>query len=752
MNLTVEQYYTEVERLLKEVVPARFSSQPRPGQIDMALAVAHAFQEGHTLAVEAGTGVGKSLAYLIPAVLWRLNGGDVAPVVSTKTINLQGQLIKKDIPAVQQIMREQYGCEFTVARALGKSNYLCRRRLANALQRRNEWPVELRRLLNGIASIINRSKSYCDDTIDLFEDELEAELMGTKDEFSDQDAIWSNVCCDTWLCTGRKCNYYNKCFLWAARRKLLGADLVVANHALILADAALRRDGGEGVLPPLKYLILDEAHNLEDVATDHLGYSFTRSDCNYLLNRLIERQVERQGEPALLTQIAEAAGLVSDESCRQDLVSIMDRLEYSCLDNLNGALEVYFSHLHEKCRAIDSQYKNIPLDSKILDDDTDGISLREEAQEIDRLLNECSSLLGEIAHCSGLAEAGLDGLTEAAEFAKNQVNQLENALQVCLDCDNPEWVNWAKSRKRLRTSLGQESDYEEADMKVAPLEIGSYVKQYLFDDTNALVLTSATLQVNRSMHFFLQGVGLLPNGEQEEEKGVRTMVCASPFNYRRQAFLGVATDRVEPQTQEQYRVCLGELVRLVKAIGGRTLMLFTSHVAMKTVAEELTSLLLGSGITVLMQKGNNREAIVDQFRHEQNCVLCGMESFWEGVDVPGEALLCVVIFKLPFPVFTEPIHLARSEKIDRETKDSFNNYLVPLTITKLRQGTGRLIRSETDKGIILLLDSRVKTKRYGSTMLNALPACTCQHKPLRELVDNGLLWLGRSETEGRFTE
>lgn len=752
MNLSVEEYYSEVERLMTEVVPAKFSSQPRTGQIDMALAVAHAFQEGNTLAVEAGTGVGKSLAYLIPAVLWRLNGGEVAPVVSTKTINLQGQLLKKDIPLVQEIMREQYGCGFSVARAMGKSNYLCRRRLANALQRREELPFELRRPLKGIAAIINRSKSNYDDTIDLFEDEMEADLAGTRDEFSDQGAVWSYVCSDTWLCAGRKCRFFNKCFMWSARRNLMGADLIVANHALILADAALRRDGADGLLPSLKYLILDEAHNIEDVATVHLGYSFTSADCNYLLNRLVERQVERQGEPALLTQIAEALSQIRDASFLQSLTSIMDRLQYSCLDNLSGAVESFFTHLGEKYADPEERTTHHVLESAVLDDDADGISLREEAQEVERLLGECSSLLGEIVHWIDSEDCGLDELKESASYAKSQVSQLENALQMCLDCDSPEWVNWVDVHSRQRNIMGKDTAYTDAGLKAAPLEIGSYVKQHLFDGTNALILTSATLQVNRSMQFFLNGVGLLCADTSGEDQQVHTLVCASPFNYRTQAFLGVATDRVEPQTIEQYRLFLGELVRLVKAIGGRTLMLFTSREALNTVAKELEERLQGSGLTVLCQRGNNREAIVEQFRQEDNCVLCGMDSFWEGVDVPGDALQCVVIFKLPFPVFTEPIHQARREKIERETKNSFDNYLVPLTITKLRQGTGRLIRSATDKGLILLLDSRVNYKNYGARMLNSLPACTCQHKQLSELVDNGLLWLGQSASEGKFAE
>ena len=756
MDCSREWYFAEIERLFEVIVPQKLHSKVRPGQVDMALAAAEALWEGQTLAVEAGTGVGKSLAYLLPAALWRLQGGETAPVVSTKTINLQGQLMHKDVPFVQALLRELYGAELRVIEALGMSNYICRRRLALALKQRQDLTSFQRKMLDKVADVVNR----CDDRHSLFasaDDDGDAQLAGTKSECNVDSSVWAAVSCDKWLCPKKRCAFYNDCFLYQNRRNLYSAHLIVANHSLVLADAALRRAGANGLLPSQDVLIFDEAHHIEDVATQQLSYKFMRGDCLQILKK-IQNAEERIGEEALLTRLHAAL----NEGCALEehsaWISVLDRLEYGCLDNLRDELYQLFDRLREAfVSRLSLNGGKMTLDRQLLEETGEyGCSLGDEALRVSDRLQSCAELLGEAERLAkSCEETVLQDLGEDITLAREQIVYLSEALQHSLDFENEEWINWLEIVRYSRTRLGQESEYTDVGLKSALLHIGPSLNEYLFKNAKTLVLASATLKVRNKMDFFLQSIGLsLPADPEGQGNEVKTLTCASPFDYRRQALLAVATDMPEYLVKNGFKALENELIEplvdLIAALQGRTLMLFTSKSSLQYMGELLSQRLALKGIRVLVQGREERQTLVRTFCSEPKCLLLGTDSFWEGIDVKGDALQCVIVFKLPFASPEEPIHKARIAHVEEQGGNAFLDYQIPLAVTKLRQGTGRLIRSTEDRGVVLILDSRLETKYYGRSIINSLPPYTCQRRPLRELVENSLAWIGAGRQQMEF--
>ena len=756
MECTKEWYYGEIKRLFEEVLPQKMQSAVRPGQVEMALAVAEALWESQALAVEAGTGVGKSLAYLLPAALWRLQGGEAAPVISTKTINLQGQLMHKDVPFVKALLKELYGANLRVVETLGMSNYICRRRLALVLKQRRELTALQKQMLDRVSDVVNR----CDDRYGLFaaeEDAGAAEPSGTKAECGTDPAVWAMVRCDKWLCPKKRCAFYSDCFLYQNRRNLFGAHLIVANHSLVLADAALRRAGANGLLPGQDVLIFDEAHHIEDVATQQLSYKFMRGDCLQILGK-IQNAEEQPGEESLLTRLRAALNDGSGLSCHSAWISVLDRLEFGCLDNLRDELYQLFDRLRESfVYRLNQSGGKMTLDRRLLEETGEyGSSLGEEALNVLTRLQSCADLLGEAEH---LAKAGeetaLQDLSEDITLAREQIVYLHEALQHGLNLENEEWINWLEVVRYSRARVGKESEYTEVGLKSALLHIGPSLNEYLFKNAKTLVLASATLKVRNKMDFFLKSIGLSgPEADSAEDSRVKTLTCSSPFDYRRQALLAVATDLPEYLTKDGIPALESELteplVRLIAALQGRTLMLFTSNASLQFMGELLSQRLEPKGIRVLVQGRGERQALVRTFCSEPKCLLLGTDSFWEGIDVKGDALQCVIVFKLPFVSPEEPIHKARIAHVEGTGGNPFLDYQIPLAVTKLRQGTGRLIRSTEDRGVVLILDSRLETKYYGRGILNSLPPYTCQHRPLKELVENSLAWIGMGRQQIEF--
>ncbi len=690
----------EVERFFRERLPVLPGFEDRPQQRQMAEAVARAFEDEEILVAEAGTGTGKSLAYLVPALLWRARGGREPVVVATRTLNLQQQILDVDVPRLQGPL----GLQFRAVQARGWSNYLCLRRLHGLPRTGDLTPGEATQV-QAVADHLARGGA------------------GLRSEVPVGDELWSRLACDSTACGRQRCPFYGRCLLFRERQALEGADLVVTNHALLLSDLALRRDGASGILPGLTRVILDEAHHLEEAATDHLGYSFMRSDFHRFLQQLYRPKAttEEGGFLAGLRLTLAGAPLVSEQ--RIDLLARVDRGLLAPLPALAGAAEEF---LHILAERIPRDLEKVSMDQAWFAT-TEGEETRQAGLRLGARLADAVGALREIAQ--GLDEApewetGQSLKMETQGFAQ-RLESMRSEVEFCLYPESPDWVYWAESSAR------------DIGLGAAPLDVGPQLSSLLFGMVKTAVLTSATLTVRGSTTFLEERIGL----EQHQDR-VERLVVESPFDYAHQALVAVARGLPDPGDPAFSQVVAGPVGDLVAGLGGRTFLLVTSWRMLRDLEALLTPRLAEQGIAVLCQGRADRSALLNQFRSGGRYLLLGTDSFWEGVDVPGEALSCVIMARLPFRVPTEPIHQARSGRLAEAGRNPFSHYHLPMAVVKFRQGFGRLIRTTTDRGVVLVLDGRVLSKGYGRAFLDSLPGCHRQEGPLHRLVDDCLDWMG----------
>lgn len=628
--------------------------ESRPQQVQMADAVSQAIAAQQHLVVEAGTGVGKSFAYLVPAILTAAaktgqEGRSKKIVLSTHTISLQEQLIGRDIPFLNSVLP----VEFSAVLAKGRSNYISLRRLSAARERARSLlgDTDEQRQLR---QITEWAKTTTDGSLSSL-------------PFRPLPTVWDEVRSEHGNCLGRKCPTHEACHFYAARRRVWNADLIVVNHALFFADLALRREGAR-VLPDYDVVVFDEAHTLEQVAGDNLGVSFGSGQVTYALNRLYS---DRQQKGLLVHHnLTHAQELVQHLRYVADSFFQSIREWYDAQSPSNG-----------RVRQVLGLENPVSPDLRKL-----AGQIREHAQTVkaDEQKIELTA-----------SADRLDGLALAAD----------TWLQQSLD-DAAYWVEIA-GRQRQNVKL-----------LCAPIEVGNVLRDELFAQVPTAILTSATLTVgDRDFSFFRNRIGLTKAAE---------LKLGSPFDYRRQARL-VLADRM-PDPTEQARdfeaaVC-DRIRRHVDQIHGGTFVLFTNYRMLKNCAEQLTPWFASRDRTLLCQgEGLERSAMLEKFRRDGSAVLFGTDSFWQGVDVPGDALQNVVITKLPFSVPDHPLLEARLDRIRERGGNPFMDYQVPEAIIKLRQGFGRLIRSRSDQGQVVILDPRVRTKRYGTLFLQSLPDC-----------------------------
>jgi ATP-dependent DNA helicase DinG len=664
--------------------------EDRPTQRDMAAYVADGYNDGGVQLLEAGTGVGKSFAYLVPALAWARANGE-RTVVSTNTINLQEQLVGKDLP----LLRKALSCDGyvpTFALLKGWRNYLCLARLGSAVgaQRTLLEPDKV----DELTAIAEWATRTADGTLSDLPVAPSVE-------------VWEEVSAEPDLCTRLKCPQFDKCFLFRARRRAAEADVVVANHHLLAADLSVRQaqDNWEdaAVLPPYKRLVLDEAHHLEDVAAQHLGVQVTSRGVRRLLNRL-----ERNGR-GLVPSLAHELLALDDLLSRASLDLLREQV-LPALGHARQAGDALFLRLGE--RLGEQPGAQLRLDESFADDPVWSAGL---TRELDAALGAFRALgeaLDTIADRLANSEE-TDRTRQLVQETKGVLRRLgsvTDGLNRTLRPvpGGPPTVRWLE-----RTARGQQ-----IALHAVPLDLAPMLRELLFDRLDTVVLTSATLAAGGEFDFLESRLGL--SGE-ESPVTVRE-IFASPFDFPSQCVFGIPTDLPEPRENEVgHGAALARVVtELAWASDGGMFVLFTSHAALRRAAAELRGT-LAARWPLLVQGEAARDLLLRRFREAGNAILLGTDSFWEGVDVPGRALRALVLHKLPFKVPSEPITAARLERLAEQGADGFTSYLLPHAALKLKQGFGRLIRSRRDTGVVLLLDPRVVTKRYGPLVLGGLP-------------------------------
>ena len=730
-----------VERVAAHLQPGGTFSRRMPGyesrsgQVEMLKAVARAFNEGRHLVVEAGTGVGKSLAYLIPAAAWaRLN--DVPVVVSTNTRNLQSQLIEKDLPLVRETIRADFGGTadagpLRVALLKGRSNYACLRQVAVLLEHSQfelERP-ELRAFAEAVAWLVQTP----DGDLDAFAGAGHADPV-----------FLSKLSSLGEECAGRACRYGRRCFLQKARLRAAAAHVVIANHALVFSD--LQSPGS--ALPPYAQIVFDEAHNLEEAATRHLSVELSQARLNQLVRRLSRGKGKRAGGVLEVLRNHLEKGAITAEEETAHALRRQIREAKAALDGVQAAARRLFGHLHawvaESREA--ARFRCVAEGSVIADAEGLAEIAPKTTREIYRngaflpcgpAFDEAGLSADRLALKQAVAEAAgfLLQLAEALRRASegelalygDQASNVEGAAAMlrafAMDADfvlsatDPDHVFWAEPAGR---------NAETANVFAAPLKIANALADLLYRQKSSVVFCSATMRVGGSFGYIGKRLGL----DLIEPERIFTCVAESPFNYLTQCAALALTFLPEPGSAgggayaEQLS---GLMLDVFTRTQGRAMGLFTSYEMMNQVARLLEEPLREAGIRLLVHGVNGtRDQITRVFRAGGACVLLGTHSFWEGVDVAGEALSCVVMARLPFAAVGDPIVEARSEQIDQAGGSSFREFALPQAVIRFRQGFGRLIRTRSDRGVVIVADPRVVTKNYGATFRKSLP-CPLQN-------------------------
>ncbi len=622
----------------------------RPQQVQMAEAAAQALADNHNLCVEAPTGVGKSFAYLVPAIHYAVKESRPA-VISTETINLQEQLMEKDIP----LLRKVIGFEFKAALAKGRTNYVCLRRLHMATGERQAEFFPLESSLAEAKRILRWLEDHPGD--------------GSKADlpFNIDSSVWMNICCEGGNCRGPKCSFFRPCYYWQARRSWDQADLIISNHALFFADLKMKMAGDieNTLIPPYGALVVDEAHTLEDNAAEHLGLRVTQTGFHHYLRRLFS---PKHGSGLLLKSGKEALAL-------RETVAELEQLSYT-----------FFS-----------------MAEQLLEEKQDDILRTMRPQVIPDLLSDKLGVLKRQLDQYIKLQEDEDFKTELQNLLNQCDSYMESFFQF-LNMTVPDHVYW------IERSGGDDREY--ITLQAAPLNVSVLLYQTLFSKEFPVILTSATLSVGRTLDYYRSRVGY-GNGSE--------LVLDSPYDPR-QVKLHVARNIPDPAEDNFAAGLPGQIEKYVELTHGKAFVLFTSYQMLKYCADRMRGWFRDADITLLVQGEDlSRSAMLKKFKEDIDSVIFGTTSFWTGVDVPGEALSNVIVTKLPFPVPSHPLIEARNEKIRELGGNPFMHYSLPEAVLKLRQGVGRLIRSKTDKGIIVLLDKRVLTKRYGSFILDSLP-------------------------------
>jgi len=675
----------------------------RSEQVEMLRAATRAISDGRHYMIEAGTGIGKSLAYLIPSAIWATKNQQRV-VISTNTINLQDQLISKDIPLLLDTL--DLNCRASVLK--GRSNYLCPHHLETLRKSKPKNPDEMR-VLAKILVWLERSQTG---------DRGEINLNGPRER-----RIWNRISAEHEDCSTEGClkRTGGRCPFFRARQKAHSSHLIVVNHALLLADVAT----GNRVLPEYDTLIIDEAHHLESATTNALSFY---SSQNLLRRSLSILGDEKKGVLNWIINLGESTLPPGDYAALYQLIqSIISRSFKSAsrMNDLFRILQVFLdrSHGNRPDSRYTQQLRIVPSTRLQPDWDQIEVTWDQARQSLHGLLEDIQKLwevISEILQTKDIDETQFEAiLNDLREISRELFEMYENIDNLVFQPDD-NMIYWIESPPQNPAIA----------IQAAPLHIGNLMERYIWFEKRSVILTSATLTTSGSFDYIRSRLQAL---DAEE------LALGSPFDFQNSALLYLVEDIPEPNDFKGHQLHINKgLIDLCKETGGRTLVLFTSYSQLQKTAQAITGPLAQEGIIVYEQgSGPSPHTLLKSFRQAEQAVLLGTRAFWEGVDVPGQALSVLVIAKLPFQVPSDPVVSARAETYH----DSFQDYMLPEAILSFRQGFGRLIRTKQDVGVVVIFDKRIINKTYGPMFLSSLPNCTIQHGFLADLPQTASRWL-----------
>lgn len=708
--------------------------ETRDGQIAMASQVATSLNAREVTVAEAGTGVGKSFAYLVPAILWAARNRRRV-IVSTGTIALQEQLVTKDLPLLAKLLP----VEFTFALIKGRGNYACLRKLEEVEE---GLSAENPRMALGVneeeMSQLRDLVDWAGETRDGSRGDLAWRPWGE---------VWEQVMSESDKSLKVNCKHYQNCFFYQARRRAAKARILVVNHHLFFADLAIRREMNDYqhnfVLPPYQRVIFDEAHHLEDVASEYLGVRVSALGIERRLARMCSPRSRTKGiVPRLVRKLQHRRQTIAADA--------LDRSFVLATRETQQRLGDHFTTMRDRVLDVRRrlEFPKVATDPQLftfaseVDPLESEFTLRYGKPPGEEFWSEIAADLGAVAHELGrlvsathravdtLDRAQLNEderksiLLEFSSFVGRTQSVIQSIENFCEfeDASQVRWLSMRRERRGQRRWL--------LDFRSAPIRVGAELKKTVFDPLHTVVLTSATLSVAEKIDYLLDRLGL----DQIAAERFVFKRFSSPFDFARQTLTVIPTDIASPESSDFASAVPEAVLSLIKETRGRAFVLFTSYALLKSTYAALADRLTQLGLTPMAQGDAERIVLLERFKSANGGVLFGTDSFWEGVDVKGRALECVIITRLPFRVPTEPVQEARMEDLAERGMQPFRHFTLPQAILKFRQGFGRLIRSTTDRGVVAVLDRRIVTKPYGRIFLRSLPDTRVVKAPLAELT------------------
>ena len=658
----------------------------RNEQLEIAESIVDNFNQSEFTLIEAGTGIGKSFAYLIPALYWAVKNDEVV-VVSTNTINLQQQIMDKDIEFLKKVLPFKFKADL----AIGRKNYLCIRKLKNigsAFSDQSE-----KRSYENLVEWSKKTKSG----------------MRNEIKFNLKNSVWDEVASDSDYCIGSLCPYYDDCYFMQARNELFNSDLIVVNHYLLLSDALIK-DSGYSTLPKYKSLIVDEAHNFHDVATYHLGKTTSYKLNNQVLKKLYDKKY------SIIPRVRNKVSKLK-MSNKEEIYQLIDQQIIPTIKNLEENNKEYFLLLDKFFQKFEDS--SIIIAEELKEDETykdinqKGFNFHD---NFDKLLVYLKRLINELKMVQNYDKIEAELLELKQNL--NTVNELVFNLLFNLEADDDDYVFWLEKYKYTDRYVSHMS---------ALLNVEGHLPDILWDKMRNILMTSATLTVNDSFNFFTDALGISNQNE---------LIVDSPFNYEKQSRLIIPNDIYTPSNNAFTSQIADDLTDILRTFQGSTMVLFTSYNMLNNLYEKVNYKLEEDNINVLSQSKYSRKYIMNKFKAGKNQIIFGTQSFWEGVDIVGKDLKYLIIMRLPFPVPNDPVNAARVKLMKDEGKNYFFEYFIPKAVIKFKQGFGRLIRSRNDKGIVICMDNRIINKRYGQVFLNSIPdKCPVIKMKLRQVID-----------------